>query len=87
MIVVTLKRHRKAAIAFVVAVANCIHSEVFRHQVNASSYISLQIRPQKYRPENSIQEFGLALLFKQNISKHVDAFPQIDASSCYIPEG
>lgn len=44
---VTLKRHRKATIAFVVPVADCIHGEVFRPQENPSSSLSLQIGSQK----------------------------------------
>lgn len=58
---VTLKRHRKATIAFVVPVADCIHGEVFRPQENPSSSLSLQIGSQKIS-NKGIQKFGLMLL-------------------------
>lgn len=60
-IMVTLKRGTKAPVAFVVPAANCIHSEVFKHQENPSSYLSLQTRSQK-TSNNGIYKFGLMLL-------------------------
>lgn len=60
-IMVTLKRHTKAPIAFVVPAANCIHSEAFKRQENPSSYRFLQTRPQK-TSNDAIYKFGLMLL-------------------------